>query len=131
ANAPRIGYVHIGHFQPKTSSDLDAALNRLEQQGMKALILDLRQNPGGLLEAAEQVADLFLKDGVIVTVITRAAATQKSKGSIAYAEDKGTHPDYPLAILVDSHSASASEVVAGALKDRGRAVLVGDKTYGK
>lgn len=130
-NAPKIGYIQIAHFQQKTGADLDAALTRLEGQGMQALVLDLRQNPGGLLEAAEQVADLFLKDGVIVTVITRAAATEKTKGSIAYAEEKGTHPEYPLAILVDSHSASASEVVAGALKDRGRAVLVGDKTYGK
>jgi carboxyl-terminal processing protease len=129
--SPKIGYVQIAHFQSKTGSDLDAALTRLESEGMKALILDLRQNPGGLLEAAEQVADLFLKDGVIVTVITRAAATEKTKGNVAYAEDQGTHPDYPIAILVDGHSASASEVVSGALKDRGRAVLVGDKTYGK
>lgn len=129
--AARIGYVQIAQFQQKTGQDLDAALTRLEQQGLQALVLDLRQNPGGLLEAAEQVADLFLKDGVIVSVVTREAAADDGPVRVRYAESAGTHPGYPLALLVDSHSASASEVVAGALKDRGRAVLVGDKTYGK
>jgi len=128
---PRIGYVQIAQFQQKTASELDKALARLEQQGMQALLMDLRQNPGGLLEAAENVADLFLRDGVIVSVVTREAADAQGLARVRYAEAEGTHPDYPLAILVDAHSASASEVVAGALKDRGRAVLVGDKTYGK
>ncbi|HYG74952.1 MAG TPA: S41 family peptidase [Planctomycetota bacterium] len=127
----KIGHVQISQFQQRTGSDLDAVLKRLESRGMQALVLDLRQNPGGLLEAAQQVADLFLKDGPIVTVITRADAQSKEKGATAYAEEPGTHPDYPLAVLVDQNSASASEVVAGALKDRGRAVLVGDRTYGK
>jgi len=127
----KIGYAQISQFQERTGSDLDAALSSLESKGMQALVLDLRQNPGGLLLAAEQVADLFLKDGLIVTVITRAAATAKTKGSTKYAEEAGTHPGYPVAVLVDGNSASAAEVVAGALKDRGRAVLVGDRTYGK
>jgi len=129
--AARIGYVVIAQFQQKSAADVDSALKRLEKEGLQALILDLRQNPGGLLEAAEQVADLFLKDGVIVSVITRGAAGSAHASRERYASGEGTHPDYPLAVLVDSHSASASEVVAGALKDRGRAVLVGDKTYGK
>ncbi|HEY3319536.1 MAG TPA: S41 family peptidase [Planctomycetota bacterium] len=127
----KIGYVQLAQFQQRTASHMDAALKVMEAQGMQALLLDLRQNPGGLLDAAEQVADLFLSDGEIVRVITRSAAQSKSKGTVATAEADGTHPDYPLAILVDGHSASASEIVSGALKDRGRAVLVGDKTYGK
>lgn len=129
--APKIGYVQVSQFQLKTGEDLNAALTRLEQDGMQALVLDLRQNPGGLLDAAEQVADLFLKDGEIVSVISREAENAKDGGRVTYAKAEGTHPDYPLAILMDGQSASASEVVAGALKDRGRAVLVGDKTYGK
>jgi len=129
--AARIGYVEIAQFQQKSGPDVGSALKRLEKEGMQALVLDLRQNPGGLLEAAEQVADLFLKDGVIVSVITREAAGGAGPSRVRYATGEGTHPDYPLAVLVDAHSASASEVVAGALKDRGRAVLVGDKTYGK
>ncbi len=126
----KIGYVQIAQFQARTGSDLDAALKNLESEGMQALVLDLRQNPGGLLESAKQVADLFLKDGVIVTVISRSA-NAAGESNVTYAQEAGTHPDYPLAILIDGHSASASEIVAGALKDRGRAVLVGEKSYGK
>ena len=129
--ASRIGYVQLTQFQEKTAADLDAALKTLEQQGMQALILDLRENGGGLLDQAEKVGDLFLKDGLIVTVITRAASESKGLEEVRRARGIGTHPDYPMVVLVDSLSASASEVVAGALKDRGRAILVGDKTYGK
>ncbi|MGD0090387.1 MAG: S41 family peptidase [Planctomycetota bacterium] len=129
--AARIGFVELGPFQQKTGTDLKAALARLDKEGMQALVLDLRQNPGGLLEAAEQVADLFLKDGLIVSVITRAAAGGQGPANVRYASGQGKYTDCPLAVLVDSQSASASEVVAGALQDRKRAVLVGDKTYGK
>jgi carboxyl-terminal processing protease len=123
---PRIGYVEVIKFQQRTAQDLDAALKRLEADGMEALILDLRQNRGGLLKSAEEVADLFLKDGPVVSVVTR-----EKKEQVRTASGEGTHPDYPLAVLIDAQSASASEIVAGALKDRKRAVLVGDKTYGK
>jgi len=127
----KLGYVQIAQFQENTTKDLDAALTELEGHGMQALILDLRQNPGGLLEAAEGVADLFLKDGEIVTVLNREARKAGSPGNVTYAKAEGTHPDYPVAVLVDGQSASAAEIVSGALKDRGRAVLVGDRTYGK
>jgi carboxyl-terminal processing protease len=128
---PRIGYVQIAQFQEHTASDLEKALNDMEGAGMKGLVLDLRQNPGGLLDAAERVADLFLKDGEIVTVINREARNSGSPGNVAYASEPGTHPDYPIAVLIDGQSASAAEIVSGALKDRGRAVLVGDRSYGK
>ncbi|MCY3021692.1 MAG: S41 family peptidase [Planctomycetota bacterium] len=129
--AAKVGYVQVAHFQPKTAADMDAALARLEKEGLQALVLDLRQNPGGLLKAAEDVAELFLKDGVIVSVIARDTAGAEGPTRITYATGEKTHPFYPLAVLVDGESASASEVVAGALEDRGRAVLVGSKTYGK
>ncbi len=127
AGGPKIGYVQISQFQQNTAVDLDAALKRLEALGMNALILDLRQNGGGLLDKAEQVADLFLKDGPIVTLMYRDRSLDQTRS----VEAGKTHPDYPLAVLVDGQSASASEIVAGALRDRGRAVLVGERTYGK
>lgn len=123
---PRIGYVEVIKFQQRTAQDLDAALKKLEADGMQALILDLRLNNGGLLRSAQEVGDLFLKDGPIVTVITR-----EKKEQVYNAGEEGTHPECPLVVLIDSQSASASEIVAGALKDRKRAVLVGDKSYGK
>lgn len=129
--APKIGYVQVAQFQERTGVDVDAALVQLEKQGMQALVLDLRQNPGGLLEQAVKVSSLFLKDGVVVTVTTRAALAAKGLEEVRTVDDSSTHRTYPVAVLVDSSSASASEIVSGALKDRGRAVLVGDKTYGK
>lgn len=131
AGGPNIGFIQISQFQKNTSDDLDAALKRLEAQGMTALILDLRQNPGGLLDEAGLVGDLFLKDGPIVTLLYRDVAHQKRIETTRTVEPGKTHPDYPVAVLVDSQSASAAEIVSGALRDRGRAVLVGDKTYGK
>jgi carboxyl-terminal processing protease len=127
----KIGYVDVEHFQEKTAGDLDAALNKLEAQGMQALILDLRQNPGGQLQVARDVVSLFLKSGLVVTVVAREETTGKDLVEELFATERGTHLNYPLAILVDSRSASASEIVSGALKDHGRAVLVGDRTYGK
>ena len=127
----KIGYVQIVQFQQHTSEELDAALKRLEARGMTALIVDLRQNLGGLLDEAGLVCDLFLKDGPIVTVIDRDAAKQRHSVTVRNVEPGKTHPDYALAILIDSQSASAAEIVSGALQDRGRATLVGDKTYGK
>lgn len=128
---PQIGYIHLAQFGQRTPAEFESALNSLEKKGMQALIVDLRQNLGGSLEAAENVADLFMKEGVIVTVVTRAAAAAKDGGRVRQARAEGTHPDYPIAVLIDSRSASASEIVAGALRDSGRAVLVGDKSFGK
>ena len=126
AGVPPLGYVQVDHFQRNTGADLGASLTRLEQQGMQGLILDLRQNPGGALDAAEDVANLFISDGLIVSLISRTAPPENKNAC-----GEGVHPNYPLVVLVDSRSASAAEIVAGALKDRGRAVLVGERTFGK
>ncbi|HLX65137.1 MAG TPA: S41 family peptidase [Planctomycetota bacterium] len=133
ADEPKLGYIQLSQFQQDTSDDLDAALKKLEAQGMTALILDLRMNGGGLLDQATRVCDLFLKDGLIVTLQHRDAVSSKNAalGEQIHVVPGKTHPDYPLAILVDSQSASAAEIVSGALHDRGRAILVGDRTYGK
>jgi carboxyl-terminal processing protease len=125
----KIGYVRITSFSDKTASELEEVLSGLEAEGLKGLILDLRFNSGGLLSAAIEVADAFLEEGPIV--ITRPRSWVSS--TYAWAHKEGTHPNYPLVILINSYSASASEIVAGALADplHNRAILVGDRTHGK
>lgn len=125
------GYVRISQFMEHTTEDLKDALARLVSEGkgaeLKGLILDMRNNPGGLLTQAVQVGDLFLKDGVIVYTDGRIEA-QKQK---FFAKARGTEPEYPVIVLVNGGSASASEIVAGALKDHGRALVLGTQTFGK
>ncbi|MEN9846902.1 MAG: hypothetical protein RIS36_2049, partial [Pseudomonadota bacterium] len=94
---------------------------------LRGLILDLRNNPGGLLAQAVRIGDMFLKEGVIVYTDGRIDA-QKQK---FFAHSRGTEPDYPIVVLVNGGSASASEIIAGALKDHGRALIVGTQTFGK
>lgn len=123
----KIGYIAIGSFQENTAEELDEAVKGLLQEGMKALVLDLRFNPGGLLNVAVRVADGFLEEGVIVSTKGKDA----SQNSIYRAKGPGTYPNFPLAVLVNNGSASASEIVAGAIRDHKRGVLVGTKTFGK
>ncbi len=125
-----IGYVRIKSFQHNTANDLRRALDRLDTEtvsGLRGLVLDLRGNPGGPLAQAIEVADTFVARGTIVSTV---------KGSDGEVEDeaarqRGTQPLYPLAVIVDAESASASEIVAGALKNLDRGVVVGDRTFGK
>lgn len=124
---PRVGYVRITHFKPRTAVDLRAAIEGLLAKGMKALVLDLRSNPGGLLDEAVDVVDLFVEEGLIVRTVGR----EPSAVSARYAKKEGTLAPFPLALVVNAGSASASEVVAGALKDLGRATIVGTRTHGK
>jgi len=124
----KIGFVRLTSFSSDTASGLEKVLFNLENRGLKGLILDLRFNTGGLLDSAVAVVDMFIKDGLIVR-------RQSGSGRIFYelAKEKGTHPNYPLVILINSSSASASEIVAGALADEKykRAILVGTRTHGK
>jgi carboxyl-terminal processing protease len=122
----KIGYVRITNFIQHTAADLKKALEHLKGEGMKALILDLRDDPGGLLSAAVEVSDLFLKDGKIVTTKGR-----NQRDRVYEAEEEGTYDDFPMAVLINQHSASASEIVAAALQDRKRAVIVGQRSFGK
>ncbi|MHC4508313.1 MAG: S41 family peptidase [Planctomycetota bacterium] len=125
----KIGYVRLTSFSSDTAPGLEGVLRQLERAGMRGLILDLRSNTGGLLDSAVSVADKFVEEGFIVSRQPRA-------GQVAIYEEahrRGTHPDYPLVILINSRSASASEIVAGALADpvHKRAILVGNRTHGK
>ncbi|MGA2916109.1 MAG: S41 family peptidase [Sedimentisphaerales bacterium] len=124
----KIGYVRATNFSASTSADLNRVLNILESTGMRALILDLRFNTGGFLKSAVEIADMFIENGVIVSTQPRIGPQ-----SWEVAHKKGTHPNYPIVILINGGSASASEIVAGALADNTyrRATLVGQQSYGK
>jgi carboxyl-terminal processing protease len=124
---PGVGYIQIKQFQSSTSEELDEALAELRKDGPpKGLVLDLRGNPGGLLDQAAQVADHFLQRGAIVTTVGGTEGREEKR-----AKRLGTEPNYPIVMLVNGSSASASEIVAGALKNHDRAVLVGQTTFGK
>ncbi len=123
------GYVRVVQFQQSTTDDLEKALIELgSMEGkLKGLVLDLRNNPGGLLQQAISVSDLFITKGVIVS--TKGRSEGQDVEFLATRE--GTHPDYPIIVLVNGGSASASEIVAGALQDHKRAVILGVATFGK
>ena len=125
---PDIGYVRISNFQSKTSKDLSSSLKALEKdRELRGLILDLRNNPGGLLSQAIKVSDLFLDEGVIVS--TKGRNTLQDIEATAHKNKKSR--SYPIIILVNSGSASAAEIVAGALQDNKRALILGSTTFGK
>jgi carboxyl-terminal processing protease len=123
-----IGYLRIARFQENTAADLKAALRKLRADGARAYLLDLRSDYGGVLPAAVACADCFLDSGVVV--VTRSRTGIERPGSRA-GPDPDDILDAPLVLLVDGNTASASEVLAGALQDHRRAVLVGERTYGK
>ena len=121
-----IAYIQMTGFQKTTATELDAALTRLHREGMRSLIWDVRGNPGGLLTAAVEVCDRFLAEGVMVSTRGRTNDQNFSYG----AQRPGTWT-MPLVLLTDGDSASASEIVAGAIRDHRRGTLVGRRTYGK
>ncbi|NWF92497.1 MAG: S41 family peptidase [Syntrophaceae bacterium] len=124
------GYIRVSQFQEKTDTEFDKHLKALEEESkgaLKGLILDLRNNPGGLLDQAVKVADRFLESGLIVSMEGRRE-DQKMK---FHAQSAGTIPAYPLVVLINSGSASGAEIVAGAIQDHGRGILLGTQTFGK
>ena len=124
------GYIRLSQFQEKTDSEFDNHLKALEEESkgaLKGLILDLRNNPGGLLDQAVKVSDRFLESGLIVSMEGRKE-DQKMK---FYAHPQGTISPYPLVVLINSGSASGAEIVAGAIQDHGRGILLGTQTFGK
>ncbi len=133
-----IGYVRVSQFVEKTFDDLVAALAKLKLEarrgdvdtkglGLKGLVIDVRNNPGGLLAQAVKISDLFLTEGIIVYTDGRVKAQKQE----FLAERSGTEPNYPIVVLVNGGSASAAEIVAGALKDHGRGLVLGTQTFGK
>jgi carboxyl-terminal processing protease len=127
--ADKIGYVRITQFGNKTDEGLEAALKKLKAQGMKALIVDLRWNPGGLLDQAVEVCGKFLPRGQLVVT---TEGRDSSQNAIRRAEGHGDElHGLPIVVLVNLGSASASEIVAGCLQDLHRAIILGEKTFGK
>jgi carboxyl-terminal processing protease len=126
-NPQKVGLVQIPrNFSQHTGQELRDKLSEFEQAGVQGVVLDLRGNPGGLLNAAVEVADAFLSSGTIVATVGVASPRKES-----HADDRYDFPDLPLVVLVDQGSASASEIVAGALRNQGRAVLLGRRSFGK
>lgn len=121
-----VGYVRLFSFNSKAISLIESETQEMIDQGAKALILDLRGNPGGLLDQAVGVSDLFLDAGLVLTQRSRAGNNEQY-----FSTDGHLGEGIPLVVLLDESSASASEVVAGALRDRGRAVLIGQTSFGK
>jgi carboxyl-terminal processing protease len=126
----KIGYVRLSNFSKNASKELREAVEELQRDGVRGLIIDLRNNPGGLLKEAREVSDLFLTEGRIVSTKGR-----NHKEEIYDAKPEGTlllpAQKYPMVVLVNKYSASASEIVAAALQDHNRAVIIGERTYGK
>lgn len=122
-----IGYIKLATFSDKTTSDVENAIRGLKKQGMKKLILDVRYNPGGLLNQAIEISELFLKQGnVIVSTLGRTQRTESRAR-----RDGMIGPEVPMAVLVNQGSASAAEIVSGALQDWDRALVVGKTSFGK
>jgi carboxyl-terminal processing protease len=121
----KIGYIRLNQFSAQASGEMDDAIADLEDQGVKGYVLDLRSNPGGLLSASIEIARMWIDDGTIVSTVNRQGTVDVESANHRALSDK------PLVVLVDGGSASASEILSGALQDHHRAKLVGTKTFGK
>lgn len=125
-DSPQIGYLAIDHFTERTGDEVQSALKDLKQKGARQIVFDLRDNGGGLLDSAVDVASQFIGDGIVLY--------EKQKGQderTFRVKPGGLATDMPVVVLVNHATASASEIVAGALRDHGRAILIGEQTYGK
>lgn len=120
----KIGYIHIKAFDDVTWNDFSESFNRLKNEGINGLVLDVRNNPGGALEVVINIADTFLDEGTIVK-------TKEKDGKEIVEKSDSDYDDIPLTIIQNENSASASEILAGALKDRGRAKVIGSQSFGK
>ncbi len=125
---PEYGYIRLTSFNESAATDIKKAIEKLEsKKKLKGLVFDLRTNPGGLLDQAVEVSSLFIDEGVIVSTIGR----NRDQKDVKYARKGNARKDFPVAILVNSNSASAAEIVAGALQDHHRAIIMGQPTFGK
>jgi C-terminal peptidase prc len=122
----KIGYIHLTQFAPNSYKDMEEAVKKLQKSGLKGLVLDLRNNPGGMLTSAVQISDMFIDDGLIVTIKPRVGQEASYGGT-----SEGSYLDFPMVCLVNDGSASGSEIVAACLQDHKRAVILGERSYGK
>jgi carboxyl-terminal processing protease len=122
----KIGYVRLTHFSRHSAIELEKAVNELLEQGMKGFVLDMRFDPGGLFSQATEIADMFIDGGTIVSTKGRNTPTKTWE-----AKKEGTFPNFPMAVIINHFSASASEIVAACLQDHHRATIVGERSWGK
>jgi C-terminal peptidase prc len=122
----KIAYIRLTQFARYTYRDLKTIMRKLNRQGINGLVLDLRFNPGGLLDSAVKVSDMFIDDGVIVTIKPR-----REQETVYIGKHEGSYLDFPMACLINDNSASGSEIVSACLQDHGRAIIVGERSYGK
>jgi carboxyl-terminal processing protease len=124
----KIGYIRISCFDSRTVNEFESTLTHLEQQGLKGLVLDMRSNPGGLLNGAIEIADMFIAEGLIARIQPRCGVP-----TYVSAHREKTHPDYPLVVLIDRFTASSAEILSGVLQEpkHNRATVVGERSYGK
>jgi C-terminal peptidase prc len=122
----KIGYIRLTQFQENSADDMKKAMVDMVKQGVKGFVLDLRFNPGGLLDSACEISDLFIDDGLIVTIRPRVGREQPIKG-----HHDGSLLDFPMVCMVNGMSASASEIVSACLQDHNRAIILGERSYGK
>lgn len=121
----KVGYIRLNQFSAQAGQEMRDAINKLEAQQVKGYILDLRSNPGGLLYSSVEIARMWIDNGLIVSTVDRKGVTERQQANRSALSDK------PLVVLIDGGSASASEILSGALQDHKRAMLVGTKTFGK
>lgn len=126
-----VGYLRLLQFAPESPAQMQAALDDLNKQGMKALVLDLRNNPGGMLQAALEIASMFLPKGVVVTSVKGRKANPQSNRVFHTDRTTRRQGDYPIIVMINGASASASEMLTGALRDHKRATALGQRTFGK
>jgi carboxyl-terminal processing protease len=124
-NLGKVGYIRLNQFSAQSGGEMRDAINQLEADGVKGYILDLRSNPGGLLYSSIEIARMWIEDGLIVSTVDRQGITERQRANNRALTKK------PLVVLVDGGSASASEILSGALQDHHRAQIVGTKTFGK
>lgn len=124
---PGIGYIHIANFNEATNDELSAALRRLDERNLQGLILDFRGNPGGLLQQAVEVADHFLEKNQLIVYHYGRESREKRY----YASSRAKGSDYPIVVLINRYTASAAEIVTGALQDHDRALVIGEPSFGK
>ncbi len=127
ADHPEIAYIRIDNFGKHTEENLNKTMQQLSERGIQGLILDLRDNPGGYLETAIHTCDMFIESGTIVTTRGRDGRVRDKYEATA----PGTYTGFPMVVLVNRHSASASEIIAACLQDHGRAVVIGERSFGK
>jgi C-terminal peptidase prc len=130
-NQAKLAYIRLVEFAPKSFSEMQAAVKKLKDQKLRGLILDLRFNPGGALTSAVQIAEMFLEDGLIVTIRPRPNVDREVAYIAKRKVEERLGSDIPLVVLINGQSASASEIVAAALQDHDRALIVGERSFGK